>query len=166
MSIKDQLEELKLNLRTEELKLYFKDKLSDYYDGKKEGISIAMNLINNINMNESESIKMNKCKVCNITQPEHRINENNICITCERDSLLRDLGLKRKNEINKLYGIDYNTYAYGGMGSPKLVLLSKETEFFQTESDMLKAIIRLKEKNDIDGIIPFTTEINRVKYEI
>lgn len=166
MSIKDQLEVLKLNLRTEELKLYFKDKLSDYYEGKKEGISIAMNLINNINMNEGESTKMNKCKVCNTTQSEHRINENNICITCERDSLLNDLGLKRKNEINKLYGIDYNTYSYGGIGSPKLVLLSKETEFFETESDMLKAIIRLKEKNNVDGITPFTTKINRVKYEL
>ena len=35
------------------------------------------------------------------------------------------------NKSNKLYGIDYNTYACGGIGSVKLMLLGEVRELNQ-----------------------------------
>jgi hypothetical protein len=114
------LDELKKEMLYIQSELILPNNYYNYYSGAKTSLKFSISkieeLINNIDMTESESIEMNKCKICNTTQPEHRINENNICITCERDELLIDLGLK--------------------------------------------------EKNNVDGISPFITEINRVKYEI
>lgn len=46
--------------------------------------------------------------------------------------------------VNKLYGIDYNTYACGGIGSSKLCKMGNETVFFYKESEMLKTLAELE----------------------
>jgi hypothetical protein len=118
MFLKEKLELLKVDLQIEETKLYPKDKLSDYYKGKKDGISLALNLIDNINISGEYSNKINKCKICNISQPEHRIKENNICITCERDKLLENLKIEKSkrrkyamnNNSTRIYEIEFMEY--------------------------------------------------------
>jgi hypothetical protein len=68
--------------------------------------------------------------------------------------------------INQLYGIDYNTYACGGRGNVKLALSSREIAFYETEAEMLKALINLKEDKSVGEIRPFIAELNRIKYEM
>ncbi len=68
--------------------------------------------------------------------------------------------------LRKLYGIDYNTYACGGIGDKKIAKLNTETTLFLTETDMLKALIELKENHCVGEVRPFTTEINREQYRL
>lgn len=68
--------------------------------------------------------------------------------------------------MNKLYGIDYNFYACGGIGNNKLQLMGRKSVIFYTESEMLKMVADLKEDRSIGEIKPFITDINRVEYRI
>ena len=68
--------------------------------------------------------------------------------------------------VNKLYGIDYNTYACGGIGSSKLCKMGNETVFFYKESEMLKTLAELKDNNCVGEISVFTTPIYRIEYKI
>jgi hypothetical protein len=68
--------------------------------------------------------------------------------------------------MNNLYGIDYNFYACGGIGNPKLMKMGSKTVFFYTESEMLKVIAELKEDHTVGEIKPFITDINRMEYKI
>jgi hypothetical protein len=68
--------------------------------------------------------------------------------------------------MNKLYGIDYNFYATGGIGNQKLMKMGSKTIFFYTESEMLKVLAELKDDYSVGEIRPFITDINRVDYKI
>ena len=68
--------------------------------------------------------------------------------------------------MNKLYGIDYNTYVCGGIGTTKLMKISCETLLFYTEYEMLKALAELKKENTIGEIKVFITPINRMEYKL
>ncbi|MED3562346.1 hypothetical protein [Bacillus xiapuensis] len=68
--------------------------------------------------------------------------------------------------MNKLYGIDYNFYATGGIGNQKLMKMGCKTIFFYTESEMLKVFAELKEDYAVGEIKPFITDINRIEYNI
>jgi hypothetical protein len=68
--------------------------------------------------------------------------------------------------LKKIYGIDYNKYICGGIGSPKLAFAGSETIVFETEIEMLKAIIKLKETNTVDEIKPFVNTIVREEYKL
>lgn len=68
--------------------------------------------------------------------------------------------------MNRLYGIDYNLYATGGIGNQKLMKMGSKTIFFYTESEMLKILAELKENYSVGEINPFITDINRVEYKI
>ena len=70
------------------------------------------------------------------------------------------------NKSNKLYGIDYNTYACGGIGCAKLMPLGEVRELFYTESEMFKRLSELKSNNCCDKFELFTTNIIKEKYEI
>lgn len=68
--------------------------------------------------------------------------------------------------MNKLYGIDYNTYVCGGIGNYKLNIADSKTVFFYTESDMLRKVAELKEDYSIGEIRPFITEVKRTEYKL
>jgi hypothetical protein len=67
---------------------------------------------------------------------------------------------------DKLYGIDYNIYACGGIGTAKIMRIDSETVLFYTESEMLKALADLKKENMIGEIKVFITPICRMDYRI
>lgn len=46
--------------------------------------------------------------------------------------------------IDKIYGIDYNSYLCAGIGNPIKLQLGENTLLFCTESEMLKALAELK----------------------
>jgi len=50
------------------------------------------------------------------------------------------------NKIEKLYGIDYKTYACGGLGNAKLLFTGDNRVLFTNESDMLKELAQLKKR--------------------
>lgn len=68
--------------------------------------------------------------------------------------------------MNRLYGIDYNIYACGGIGNQKLQIADRKTTIFYTESEMLKMVAELKQNKSIGEIKPFITDINRIEYRI
>lgn len=68
--------------------------------------------------------------------------------------------------LNKLYGIDYETYICGGIGSQKLIKDNDKTELFYNESKMLLRLSELKESHCVDNIELFTTSIIRQEYRI
>jgi hypothetical protein len=68
--------------------------------------------------------------------------------------------------IDKLYGIDYNTYICGGIGDVKLYQMGSKTVFFYNEKEMLKVLADLKSDHTIGQIKVFVTSINRMPYEI
>jgi len=70
------------------------------------------------------------------------------------------------NKIEKLYGIDYNTYVCGGIGMKKLMPLGEVRELFYTESEMLKRLSELKANCYCNKFELFTTEIVKEKYNI
>lgn len=70
------------------------------------------------------------------------------------------------NRVYTLYGIDYTTYICGGIGLHKIQIQSYETELFYKESDMIKRLAELKEKECVDDIQLFATNIIRDKYKI
>ena len=74
--------------------------------------------------------------------------------------------LKGEDMLDKLYGIDYNTYACGGIGTVKLVRMGCETVLFYKESEMLKSLADLKSNNSVGEIKVFVTPINRIEYKI
>lgn len=68
--------------------------------------------------------------------------------------------------VNKLYGIDYNKYVCGGIGSPKLALYGSDRELFYSESEMLKRLSELKSDITCGDFGVFITNIVKEKYEI
>lgn len=66
----------------------------------------------------------------------------------------------------RLYGIDYNQYATGGIGNQKLMLMGNKTLLFYTESEMLNMLAELKKNYGAGEIEPFTTPIVKEKYVI
>lgn len=67
----------------------------------------------------------------------------------------------------KLYGIDYNTYACGGIGNQKLRFMGRKTLLFYSESEMLNMIADLKKESTVGEIKPFVTYIiNKEEYKI
>lgn len=68
--------------------------------------------------------------------------------------------------IGKLYGIDYSTYVTGGINNMKLRCTGSNTIFFYTESEMLEALVELKEDYTVGEIVPFVTPIIREEYQI
>ena len=67
--------------------------------------------------------------------------------------------------ITKLYGIDFTVFVCGGLGN-KLCPFSQETMFYNSETEMLKSLIKLKEDKTVGNISLFTTTINRKEYKI
>ena len=68
--------------------------------------------------------------------------------------------------LNKVYGIDYNTYICGGIGECKLARCKSETILFYSEVEMLKTLVKLKDNKCIGEIELFTSVIGKVKYEV
>lgn len=68
--------------------------------------------------------------------------------------------------INKLYGIDYNTYMCGGIGDKKLAHMGDETVLFDNEPEMLEILAKLKKDYTVGEIKVFTTKINRESYNV
>jgi len=69
-------------------------------------------------------------------------------------------------KIDKIYGIDYNSYLCAGIGNPIKLQLGENTLLFTTESEMLKALEELKADHTVEEIKPFTSTINREEYKI
>lgn len=69
-------------------------------------------------------------------------------------------------KINKIYGIDYNTYVAGGIGNRKLQKWGEETELFISEKEMLKTLGELKEDCRTGEEVPFVAELVRKDYAL
>jgi len=67
---------------------------------------------------------------------------------------------------DKLYGIDYNIYVCGGIGTAKIMKTGCNTVLFYTESEMLKMLAELKKDNMVGEIKVFVTPICRMEYRI
>lgn len=66
----------------------------------------------------------------------------------------------------KLFGIDFNKYACGGLGNQKLQLMESKTLLFCSESEMLNKVAELKNESTIGEIKPFVTYIvNKESYK-
>jgi len=70
------------------------------------------------------------------------------------------------NKIEKLYGIDYKTYACGGIGNTKLCFTGDNRILFTNESDMLEELAQLKKECTCDNFELFTTKIIKEEYKI
>jgi len=70
------------------------------------------------------------------------------------------------HKIEKLYGIDYKTYACGGIGNAKLCFTGDNRELFYTEADMLEKLSQLKRECTCDNFELFTTTITKEKYNL
>jgi len=70
------------------------------------------------------------------------------------------------HKIEKLYGIDYQTYACGGMGNIKLFPTGSNRVLFVTEEDMLKQLSYLKKQNTCSHFELFTTKIIKEEYKL
>lgn len=68
--------------------------------------------------------------------------------------------------IHKIYGIDYNIYACGGIGDSKIALLDNKTVLFYKESEMLTELAKLKENHCVGEIKVFVSPIIRNEYSI
>jgi hypothetical protein len=68
--------------------------------------------------------------------------------------------------LDKLYGIDFDKYVCGGIGTAKLVYMGNDTALFYSESEMLEYLAKLKTENTVGNIKVFTTNINRESYQI
>ena len=69
-------------------------------------------------------------------------------------------------KIDKIYGIDYNSYLCAGIGNPIKLQLGENTLLFCTESEMLKVLAELKADHTVGEIKPFVSTINREEYKI
>lgn len=66
----------------------------------------------------------------------------------------------------KLFGIDFNKYACGGIGNHKLMLMGRDTLLFYSESEMLEMVATMKKDCTIGEIKPFITYvINKEEYK-
>jgi hypothetical protein len=73
---------------------------------------------------------------------------------------------KRRNVVQKIYGIDYNVYACSGIGNNKFLYLGTEREFFYNEYQMLKRLTKLKRIKSFKGFEMFVSKIIKEKYNI
>lgn len=70
------------------------------------------------------------------------------------------------NRVEIIYGIDYITYACGGIGNARLAINSYERELFYTESEMLKRLSELKKEGNLIGDIKlFINNITEKEYK-
>lgn len=68
--------------------------------------------------------------------------------------------------IHKVYGIDFNRYACGGIGNVKLVLIGRETILFTDESEMLTELGKIKSNNCFGEVDVFESQICRNEYKL
>lgn len=68
------------------------------------------------------------------------------------------------SDDKRIYGIEYNVYATGGVPKRKLGTLARSREIFSTEHEMLKRAIEIKSDISLGDIEMFTTKINKEEY--
>ena len=68
--------------------------------------------------------------------------------------------------LDKIYGIDFNVYACGGIGDKKLALNRNDTVLFYKESEMLKELGKMKDNPCYGEILVFEPQIVRNEYKI
>ena len=68
--------------------------------------------------------------------------------------------------LDKIYGIDYNTYDCGGINNVKIFRMDKATLLFDKESEMLKELAELKNNHGVGEISVFESQIVRNEYKI
>ena len=106
-----------------------------------------------------------KCHGSGVLRPYKNTKLMTPCLNCDSTGRII-LNIERGIMLDKIYGIDYNPYACGGIGNCKLVRGLRKTVLFYDESEMLKELAKLKKDYTVGELSVFISSINREEYKI